>query len=46
MDIEKEIKNRLLEKMDLTHFEIKDCTGRHLNHKLHEVGFQLEDVIV
>jgi|TARA_B100001094_G_scaffold150924_1_gene146127 BolA protein len=46
MEIEKEIKARLLEKMNLAHFEIKDFTGRHLNHKLHEGGFHLEVVIV
>ena len=46
MEIEREIKNRLLKKMVLTHFEIKDFTGRHLNHKLHEGGFHLEAIIV
>ena len=39
MEIKKEIKKRLEEKLDLIHFEIKDFTGRHLNHKLHEGGF-------
>ncbi len=46
MEIEREIKNRLLKKMVLTHFEIKDFTGRHLNHELHEGGFHLEAIIV
>jgi len=46
MEIEKEIKTRLAQKMDLSHFEIKDFTGRHLNHKLHEGGFHLEAIIV
>ena len=46
MEIEKEIKTRLAQKMNLSHFEIKDFTGRHLNHKLHEGGFHLEAVIV
>ena len=46
MEIEREIKNRLNEKLDLIHFEIKDFTGRHLNHKLHEGGFHLETTIV
>ena len=46
MEIEEEIKTRLSQKMDLAHFEIKDFTGRHLNHKLHEGGFHLEAVIV
>ena len=46
MEIKKEIKKRLNEKLDLIHFEIKDFTGRHLNHKLHEGGFHLETTIV
>ena len=46
MAIEKEIKKRLDEKLSLHHFEIKDFTGRHMNHKLHEGGFHLEAVIV
>ena len=46
MVIEKEIKNRLQKQMNLEHFEIKDFTGRHLNHKLNEGGFHLEAVIV
>ena len=46
MEIKKEIKKRLEEKLDLIHFEIKDFTGRHLNHKLHEGGFHLEITIV
>ncbi|MEL1226887.1 MAG: BolA family protein [Candidatus Neomarinimicrobiota bacterium] len=46
MEIKKEIKKRLEEKLDLVHFEIKDFTGRHLNHKLHEGGFHLETTIV
>jgi len=46
MEIEEEIKTRLSQKMDLSHFEIKDFTGRHLNHKLHEGGFHLEAIIV
>ena len=44
--IENEIKNRLSKKMDLIHFEMKDFTGRHLNHKTHEGGFHLEAIIV
>ena len=44
--IEDEIKNRLSKKMDLIHFEMKDFTGRHLNHKTHEGGFHLEAIIV
>ena len=46
MEIKKEIKKRLDKKVDLIHFEIKDFTGRHLNHKLHEGGFHLETTIV
>ena len=46
MEIKNEIKKRLDEKLDLIHFEIKDFTGRHLNHKLHEGGFHLETTIV
>lgn len=46
MAIEKEIKNRLSKSLDLAHFELKDFTGRHLNHKLHEGGFHLESIIV
>ena len=46
MEIKREIKKRLEEKLDLIHFEIKDFTGRHLNHKLHEGGFHLETTIV
>ena len=46
MEIKKEIKKRLEEKIDLIHFEIKDFTGRHLNHKLHEGGFHLETTII
>jgi len=32
--------------MQLFHFEVKDFTGRHLNHKLHDGGFHLEAIIV
>ena len=46
MAIENEIKNRLLKNLDLIHFEIKDFTGRHLNHAQHEGGFHLEAIIV
>ena len=46
MAIEKEIKNRLKKRIDLIYFEIKDFTGRHLNHKQHEGGFHLEAIIV
>ena len=46
MEIKKEIEKRLEKRLDLIHFEIKDFTGRHLNHKLHEGGFHLETTIV
>ncbi len=46
MSIEKEIKQRLEQNLDVHHFEIKDFTGRHLTHELHEGGFHLETVIV
>ena len=46
MEIKKEIKKRLEDTLDLIHFEIKDFTGRHLNHKLHDGGFHLETTIV
>ena len=46
MVIEKEIKDRLQKNMHLEQFEIKDFTGRHLNHKLHDGGFHLEAIIV
>ena len=46
MEIKNEIKKRLEDKLDLIHFEIKDFTGRHLNHKLNEGGFHLETTIV
>ena len=46
MSIEKEIKQRLEQNLDVHHFEIKDFTDRHLTHELHEGGFHLEAVIV
>ena len=46
MSIEKEIKQRLEQNLDVHHFEIKDFTDRHLTHELHKGGFHLEAVIV
>lgn len=46
MSIEKEIKMRLENDLDIQHIEIKDFTGRHLNHKTNEGGFHLEATIV
>ena len=40
------IESKLQENFDLHHFELKDFTGRHLNHNLHDGGFHLEAVIV
>ena len=30
------IESKLQENFDLHHFELKDFTGRHLNHNLHD----------
>ena len=50
MDESATIKNTLKEKLETTfklhHFEVKDFTGRHLNHNLHDGGFHLEAIIV
>ena len=46
MAIESVMKTRLESEMELYHFEVKDFTGRHLNHKLHDGGFHLEAIIV
>tara|TARA_B100000686_G_C16243718_1_gene690951 strand:+ start:327 stop:605 length:279 start_codon:yes stop_codon:yes gene_type:complete len=46
MAIKSKIQQRLLQKMELAYFELKDFTGRHLNHKMHEGGFHLEAIIV
>ena len=44
--IVRDMKTRLESHLTLNHFEVKDFTGRHLNHNLHEGGFHLEAVIV
>ena len=46
MAIVHEMKTRLESHLTLDHFEVKDFTGRHLNHNLHKGGFHLEAVIV
>ena len=46
MAIVHDMKTRLESHLTLVHFEVKDFTGRHLNHNLHEGGFHLEAVIV
>jgi len=40
------MENRLKANMTLSHFEVKDFTGRHLNHKMHDGGFHLEVIII
>ena len=44
------LKNELLKRLNdclkIEHFEVKDFTGRHLNHKLNDGGFHLETIIV
>ena len=44
--IEEQILSRLKKDLNIKHFEVKDFTGRHLNHKLNDGGFHLETVIV
>ena len=39
-------RQKLGQHLDLHHIEIKDFTGRHLNHKQHDGGFHLEAIIV
>ena len=46
MDIGNKIEQKLCEQLELHHIEIKDFTGRHLNHKQHDGGFHLEAIIV
>jgi len=46
MDISNKIEQKLKNNLDLLHFEVKDFTGRHLNHEQHDGGFHLEAVIV
>ena len=41
-----ELLKRLKGSLKIEHFEVKDFTGRHLNHKLNDGGFHLETVIV
>ena len=45
-EIEEQILSRLKKDLNIRHFEVKDFTGRHLNHKLNDGGFHLEAVIV
>lgn len=46
MDIGDKIKQVLESSLKVDHFEIKDFTGRHLNHEQHDGGFHLEAIIV
>ena len=46
MDIGDKIKQTLKSSLNIDHFEIKDFTGRHLNHEQHDGGFHLEAIIV
>ena len=46
MDIGDKIKRTLESSLNIDHFEIKDFTGRHLNHEQHDGGFHLEAIIV
>ena len=46
MDIGNKIEQKLGEQLELHHIEVKDFTGRHLNHKEHDGGFHLEAIIV
>tara|TARA_B100000886_G_scaffold42626_1_gene26144 strand:+ start:586 stop:873 length:288 start_codon:yes stop_codon:yes gene_type:complete len=45
-EIEEQILIRLKKDLNIKHFEVKDFTGRHLNHKLNDGGFHLETIIV
>ncbi len=46
MDIDNKIEKILAEGLSLKYFEVKDFTGRHLNHQQHDGGFHLEAIIV
>ena len=46
MDISNKIEQKLVSNLKLLHFEVKDFTGRHLNHEQHNGGFHLKAVIV
>ena len=46
MDIGDKIKQVLKTSFKVEHFEVKDFTGRHLNHEQHDGGFHLEAIIV
>ena len=46
MDISNKVEQKLTDNLELLHFEVKDFTGRHLNHEQHDGGFHLEAIIV
>tara|TARA_Y100001970_G_C14116035_1_gene793617 strand:+ start:273 stop:545 length:273 start_codon:yes stop_codon:yes gene_type:complete len=47
MSIEEIIRKKIIDSgITIHHLEIKDFTGRHLNHDLHTGGFHLEAIIV
>ena len=46
MDISNKIEQNLRKELEIYHFELKDFTGRHLNHNQHDGGFHLEAIIV
>ena len=47
MSIEEIIRKKIADnKITIIHLEVKDFTGRHLNHDLHSGGFHLEATIV
>ena len=46
MDIKDTIIKKLEKKLKIYHFELKDFTGRHLNHEQHNGGFHFESVII
>ena len=47
MSIEEIIRKKIIDKrITIIHLEVKDFTGRHLNHDLHSGGFHLEATIV
>lgn len=47
MSIEEIIRKKIIDSnISIHHLEIKDFTGRHLNHDLNSGGFHLEAIIV
>jgi len=46
MNIGDKIEQELKNSMKIENFNVKDFTGRHLNHEQHDGGFHLEAVII